>query len=680
MALRDDFLRMMAEEAAEQAVHEAVSNELKAAVDSGASGKEAAKRSLKSLFGPAGPVMALARTLPGWTFPLLGTAVSSLLKKSTFVDRLLPGDDRPGVKEAKWLLKNVGPHALLGAFTGYRSVATAIDQKIDEARSDAGVAPGAANRPLDRVVVSSEVKGAFVPTYDDAGNVVMDGGAPMANSALYVQAKDAWDRAERERTHNAPRGPGRPAAPAAPRPFPSRVISLSEAIDQGYLDTATPADLSALQVMLRGLRQSPRSRGAQMSDELTRFMADLSSFRSTLDPAQQMEAESIFEDVAKNGDLALLERAAALFGGAPLTRERFDAVLAFFDDWVGAELNIWEKAIRAASRAWRNRGELSPTFQAFVRGLGYTMAGVAIVQIVLFFLMVASVGIGYFCPPSWGSAMVVGLGSLVIMAMFFQLPIIQAILKVPARMVGASQDWLSDLGRRMTFVLMPVLIVAVGLTPLIEVSYFTRFLILMLVGIQICRGMGFKVAKQFARADLLTYTGAQNGWLITFGIVAIDWMSRAFWPSTVGSWIAETSKSVWPYFNNQWGATFGLFVAVFMLSILGLRRIYRKVDVASNGARFVTMIPHSGMTVLAFVFAVAVAVAIPWFTKTHHEFDPLGVNRPAAAATIAPVPVPVPPAATTTPQLTAPAAHRTHSGALNCHALSKSGKVASGCP
>lgn len=635
MAIRDEFLAGMLGEGVEQAIHEMLTADLKASADRGASGKEVAKSGLKSLFGSGGRVMRLARGKTGFTWSLLGIAISQVLAKSGFIDLILPGDNRPAIKEAKWLLKHIGPHAVLGAFSAYRDVATHIDSSVDEARSDAHIAPAAANRPFDMVAAydDGKDKGAVPLVRDAAGNPELSpDGTPVGNSAAYRQFVDRWNRQEFDRVQNSPRGQGR-AAPT-PRPAPVRILPIDQAISQGYLDTATPAELAPLMKML----QKPGSRGEQMSDEVKDLFAAMSITSSTLPYDEQMEAESLISDVVAAGDIALIEHAANRFGkptrpdgGLPLAR--FRAVLTHFDNVLGGKLNIWEKGVRAAFRAWRNRGQLSPAVRAFARDAGRAALIFAISQVVIFMIALCCMLLGYtVMAPSLTTAICVVVGAYTMMMMFRWLGFVQAVLNVIGKRLGASEDWLVGAGQRVSVALIPIIVVGLARVPGVDVSGWTRLLIIGIMAINTGRHNGYLAAKYPALAQLLLYFGTKWGYLLTAIVVGIDWAVRQGFHAVAGSVIAEGTTTVWDAFNNQWGAMFVLFVVVFGLFWAILRRLHQRIDIAPNGARFVRATePHGWMTFLAFLLAAGIALTIPFMTKAHVEFDPLGAKESAAA-------------------------------------------------
>lgn len=124
------FVDTFVGEGVERSVRKAMSDSMEKADRNGQSGRDIAASGLRSVFSKHGPVMSLAKRMPGFTYPLLGSAIGAILKSGKFVDTILPNSNTSGVREAKYLLQNVAPHIAIGAGEAIGdSVENALDRK-----------------------------------------------------------------------------------------------------------------------------------------------------------------------------------------------------------------------------------------------------------------------------------------------------------------------------------------------------------------------------------------------------------------------------------------------------------------------------------------------------------------------------------------------------------------------
>ncbi|MBI5369881.1 hypothetical protein HZA85_01670 [Candidatus Uhrbacteria bacterium] len=664
----NEFLRLMAEEAAEQAVHQHLERELTEGAGAGESGKAIAKRSLKGIFGAAGPVMALARTMPGFTLPLAGSAVAALLKKSDFVERILPGDTRPVVREAKLLLKEVGPHALLGVFTGYADAASQIDREVDAARSDPGVADADANQTLDWVVVSRLVPGKiFVPARDSDGKIRVGADqVPVILDPTWALYKSVWDDTHKATTKQVGGGKGQqPRTERVPaESFPHEVLKLAEAIAQmGDTQRVSAVELK----ILEGLLRKPAEWWEAVGPEVRRFFLLISRSVRQGTALQYALREDIVKDVVDKKGVPFLRTLAEYYNPRATPEDRFnpedlDDIIAAFDTALGAELTLWHKALRGASSAWHNRGAMSGTLKALLYGsaVGIVVFNLATVVMFLtaFWWMLSSL----FSAPSMYHSLRAIICATVLIIMFFTLRIWQRLLHpLVVSVLGWPADWLAEFGWRFTFMLMPAYLIALGLIPEVGVSLSARVVILGLAFVGVCIGMGFKVAGAPAKAQLLALRGAQYGWLVTIGIIAADWMIRHGWPQAVwGATVAAWGASLSFLGTHQWVASAVLFTLVYLPGYWLVRRL-AQTRVQSGSILNVTQGSNPLVGHLAvFLCALMVAVSVPWFVG-HHTMDPFATTPPTSSSA-----------------RSASKPH-THTNGVDCAALSYEGRQAFGC-
>lgn len=684
MAFRDEMFK----EAAEAVVHETMADAVRSAAAAGESDKSIAKRVLKALADPNGPVMTFAQSLPGFALPILGAALAHLLGKSGFVDKILPDDARPAVRQAKFIIKTVGPGVLIGALSGLRDAAQDIDREIDKVRSDSTIADDQAVKGLDWVVMSQLMPGRiFVPGRDSDGNVRYGrDGVPIVLNPDWTSYKAMWDSTHKSTTRQVSGGKGKPPRTVTDPAdaFPWELLKLSEAVARvGDTGAIASADLEQLKV----LTAPSKSWGSKLSPRAHRWLFALALTRSRQDPMAQTESEDFFKDLPGKADIALIEdiaerQEASILPDSSLPQAEYETAISYIDSFLGAELTWQNKLLRLGSRIWRGRGRMNPTFRNVLVGIGWATVIFNVLQVALFLLAFWWMIKSMFSEPSWFHAMRTIGSATVIIVMLFTLriwqrlgsPIFVGLLKMPT-------EYLAEFGWKFTFILLPVYIIGFALIPEIGISMIARVLILMLAFVSLCRGMGYKSAGVPAKAQLLAIKGADYGWLVAIGIVAIDWMVRQAWPSATGGWIAGVASIVWLHINaNQWVASALLFALVFFPGMLLVRRMYRSRSVTATTVT-ITQHRHGFATLLVFLIALIVAISVPWFSKTRHEYDPLAVKSSAASTTASPVaPVTIDTPAPTTSTSRRSSHGHTHSGQIDCDRLSDAGKVAYGCP
>lgn len=632
-SFRDEMLS----ETAEALAHELVADEIRsAATTPGVSDKDIAARIISAVANPRGPVMALAQTLPGFSFPLAGTALAHLFGKTKFLDRVLPEMDIPAVRTAREILRQAGPSILIGALAGIRDAAQDIDRdqiksKLDEVRSDAGTPTGDQKKLLDLVVVSTELPGRFfVPARDSDGNIRHEGdvatGVPIVLSRDWAMIKAAWDRAHKATTRQVGGGKNQPRRTehVPGEPFPFQILMLTEALAQAG-DAVSASDVEAIKAMLA----KPKSWGATLSDRAKDMLLALATTRAKKPALKQALLEDFFKDLPGKGDVALIEHLAERMHArirldGTLTDDDFDAAVSHIDSFLGGELTFQNRAFRALDR-WMSAGTKSGgKLRAWFRGSLYAGLAFLLAQVMIFltafWFMLESLlfGMGEY---HRNRAIIC---ATVLIVMLFSLRIWQVAFKpLAVGIMKMNPEWLAEFGWRFTGMLLPVYLIAIGMTPGIDTSFTARWIILALAFVGVCVGMLYKAGEVPAMARMLTIRGAQYGWLVIIAIMAFDWLLRLGWHLIGIGAIGKAAKSAWAFLaSHQWVASVVLFVCVFVPGVLVARRIAQTRS-RSGTTLHIEQDGYFMGGLLAFVLAIVIAVSVPWFGTKKHTMDPL---------------------------------------------------------
>ncbi|MBI4713656.1 hypothetical protein HY771_00505 [Candidatus Uhrbacteria bacterium] len=682
-SFRDLLAVKLAEEASEHAMHDAVEGALRRAADKGESGKNIAKSGLHALFSDASPIMRTARSMLGFVpraaYPVVATVGATAIAK--WAEDFLPGDNRPGIKEARFILKNVAPHLVIGAAEGFGEVASQIDQQVDAVRSDSTTPDPIRNRQLDIVVVADMFPDRiFIPVRGSDGSITTNSdGTPVVEDNDFVTAQRLWDQTHRAMQRAAGEGRNRRMEVVPAVPFQCQLVPLQVAIARVNPDRARKGDLDAIKAMLK----KPGSWGATLSTRAKDLLLALSVTRSKKGPLEQTLAEDFFKDLPNKGDVALIEHLAERFDArrqadGSFSDTDFDAIVAFVDDWLGAELSWWSKLQRSCARIWRNRGSISHgTSFALKAGLfGIVAATIAVV--LLFVSMFGAIVWGMtadltqpmlgYADPRWPAAALVFIGAWVIVVLLFLLRPLQGLLSPITKIFGASELWLTSFGFKFSLLIAPFGFL-IPLAILTGASFYARFLIVGIPLLAIGSGMAFKAAGVPSMAQLLTIRGAKYGWIGGLIIIAVDWFVRNVPWSAVG----EAIVSAWTFVvDSQVLSSVLLFAITLTLGHLLIVRTIERTKYRS-GNEVIVDVKTSWFARMA-VIAIALAVAsLPWLKSGRHEFDPFA-PKPVVTETLAQAPAP-----SIQHPVSVPSGGHRHSDKLNCSALSPEGREAVGC-
>lgn len=623
----EEFLRIMAGEAAEQAMHEAIANGMHEAHARGESQKEVAKSGLRAVLAHGSPMMRFAQT-HSWSIPWVMRAIGVAFKRADFVDKLLPGDDR--FREARFLMKEVAPHLIIGTGSGMREALSKVDETLDATRSDTGVPTDAQNKSVDWVVVSSEMPGRFfVPSRDSAGNIRREGdpasGVPIVNHRDWGMVKAVWDRTHKATTRQV--GGGRGAPPRTERvqaePFPFQILTLPEALSQAG-EAMSASDVEAIKAMLK----KPASWGATLTDRAKDVLLALATTRARKSALSQTLTEDFFKDLPGKGDVALIEHLAQkmhsrIGDDGTLSDENFDAAVSHIDSFLGGELTFKNKARRALDRFMNSGTRTGGLIRALVHSSAYAGFVFLLVQfmifMVAFFFMLQSLlfGMGEYHRKQ---AIV---SATVLIIMLFTLRIWQLAFKpLAVGILNMQQEWLAEFGWRFTGMLMPVYLIAIGMTPGIDTSFTARWIILALAFVGVCIGMLYRVGEVPAQAQMLVIRGAQYGWIVVIGIMGLDYAFRQAWHVLAANKIPGALDAVQKYLSShQWVASAVLFTLIFVPGVLLARRIAQTRNRKGSELE-ITQDGYFLGGLFAFVIALVIAVSVPWFGTVQHIKDP----------------------------------------------------------
>lgn len=686
-AFSDLLAGKLAEEASENVMRDAIGAAMRSAADRGDSGKGIAKEGLRALFGDRSPVMGLARGLndfvPKAAYPVIATVGATAIAK--FADDLLPGDNRPAVRQARFILKYVAPHLVIGAAEAFGDVTRRIDEHVDAARSDDTTPDQDKKAALDYVVEADAFPDRiFIPARDSDDNILKNpDGTPVVSDRDFVMAQRVWDQTHKpEKKTTGGKGQQQRTETIPATPFPCRLVPLKVAIERLSATGVLKSDIEAIRKLLK----KPDSWGAKLSSKAKTVLLALSTTRSKRGPLEQTLAEDLFQDLPGKADVALIEAFAERFesriqSDGSLSDADYDAAVAYIDDWLGGELTRWSKLQRSCARIWRNRGSLSDENKHRMKFWYRVLVGLAFVAIALFCASFAAMVLGTVLNLSpWLGASLVFFGAWVITVLLFLFRPLQGILNPIAKIFGAEGLWLTSFGFKFTLLIAPFGLL-LPLAILCGASLYARFLIVGIPLLAIGSGMAFKAADVPALARMLTIQGAKYGWIGGLLIIGVDWLIRSsaylkVWAAIVVAWKFIAA--------NQYLSSAILFGLALVLGNLLIVRPIERVKYR-NGDSLVVDKKTSWFARLAVVAIAVVLGFLPWLkTENIHTFDPFGPDKPTAADSshsTNPAPKPVAPDTGVPAQVgRSNGASHNHFGKLDCSALSFEGRRAVGCP
>ncbi len=699
-----DFLKEMIAEGTEAIFHDKFADEIRNAAASGESDDGIFRRVLKAIANPNGPFVTVVNKLPSFTLPVFGVAISHLLSKTNFIDRLLPDDVRPVVRQAKWLLKTAGPNIIVGVLSGVRDatqdinrINQHIDREVDKVRSGAHVPESERRGTLDRVAWTPLLPHRlFVVELDGVGDVRKDpAGNPVVNDPDLLAFQHLWAETHKNTTKEIFDGKDRPkkSVPVSGEPFRLDLLSLEDGVARtSGSPVISPADMASL---MSGLKK-PVEWWDEVGPGVRRFFLILGRSVCHGNFLQYDLWEDHIKDVIGKRGISFLQDLATFYN-PKAADERFsmdvlEDIIATFDTALGSELNWWNKCRRAAHRAWANRRGMPVLLLAwFIAPLvGIVLLNLAMVA--LFVSSFAAVALGALMPyegpaeiplvgliqePRWLAAGLMLTGAWVLLILLSTLRIWQRILSpIAEKIFKVPAEWLAEFGWRFTFLLVPIFVFVIGAL-LFQSSLFSRLVSFSLAGMGIGIIMGLKVAAQNApgewakqkariKAFDMMMVSARFGWLILFAILLVDFAYRHWDASTTGTativasgaWGFLTSKD-WLAILVRFGIGFALAASIFW----GIERFAGRVP-------FKWLI----IFVCALIFGFSASLGMPKGKYVPFDDEP-AVASPASSTPVAPETK----ALTSKPKRPSASAPDSGSG-IDCDSLSYARRKALGCP
>lgn len=519
----------------------------------------------------------------------------------------------------------------------------------------------------------------FVPARDEKGNIIMIDGVPVVADPDFVVVQRAWNFAQTQEKKTRDE----------PRRFPHRLVPLSVAIERIGTAGSNRNDLDAVRTMLR----KSQSWGDRLSDSAKSLLLALSITRSKKSPLEQKLAEDFFKDLPDNGDIALLEALAKNLEAKPrrpdgsLSDDDFDAAVAFMDDWLGAELTWWSRVQRFCSRLWQNRARMNADTTRKIKFAFWVLVGISVAIVALFVFSIAAMIYGTLVDltqpllgkdPRRMAASLVFVGAWTTTIILFLLRPLQGILNpVVHKILGASENWLTNTGLKFTLLIAPLGFI-MPLALLCGASIYARLLIIGLPLLAIGSIAAFKAAEVPAMARMLTIRAAKYGWIVGLLVIGIDWLIRSdvilkVWTAVVLAWKFVVA--------NQYLSSVLLFAFVLMLGNLLIVRTIERTKYRSGNTLVIDKKTSWFARFAVVVIAIVIAL-LPWIdTRNMQKFDPFAPNQAATNVN----PDTTAPPKTIAPDAGVPAQAGRNRGAshirkLDCSELSFEGRRAVGCP
>lgn len=720
MAFYQDFLR----EGGQQITSEAISNILRTASQrSGASTGSVVTDVLKEIVNPNGQIMQKARSIPGFTYALMGTFVNDLLTKTRILDHILPDDVSPLIRDAKALLQISISGMVSGIFSGIRDAVQdisrlnrQIETQVQAQISDASVPPTQRQGEYDLVVVIEDQQqhGMSKGLRDANGQMRRyPDGYLMAESNLFQALRAQHERLEDVRLSAvmARMGGGSnrnnpTPAELARRPFRTIGLLFEDAVRLGYAQFMSQGQMDDV---IRSVQPKTPvdpwiSAGTTVRQLFVILGASLGVFSRFVYDWYEKIIKQVADGVSAKGANALLKEVAERYVPQAVNG-KFSAVLVKeiitqFDTNFGSELKFWDKMQLRAADLWVSRRSAGawPKFWAYVVML-------LVLYSWIFFLVLAVLAatamlwgaflIDYSAPitvfffghvshagTAAGFAMLFGVFVFTILLTTFKFW--QVVLNpLVVKLLGARQDWLVANGWRLTFAMTPIFAFIVGAFWL-DSSVLVRGFILVLALVSLSREMAHQSTLFSAQREIdrlrqqrtLAQIGrfrANYAFMICLGILLLEFALRHGWHSIAGSAGAEFSQWFFDFLSND--RTVATVLRLMLAMIVGFGLI---LLVESRLGR-------NWMVRTIVVLSILAIGAFPWLDRAlggqySHASSPVATTSVVTSVPIVPVSVPssVSAPAVRTKRVV-PQTH-THSHPLRCERLSPTGRIAAGCP
>jgi len=354
----------MAGEAFEAAFRRRMTDGLTKAIQSGADGRDIASAALNTAIGPGSTALALVERMPRFTLPVFGAGVGAVLVK--VIDSVLPNDNRPAVRQAKLLLKAIGPHFFIAAG---EAVPDAIERSLDQVRTaDAGNMPDSAQTAgLDAVLWTSlRPEMIFVIARDSSGQIRFDSSDPGTqvplvigdNATSFYLVKRDWDSAQGAQFVMVGQGANRRRQNLPATRVPYEILPLDAALARvGGLGTISAADIEAI----RAASKRPTTVDLFGQPAVDCLFA-LSETKSRMAALARGLGEDLLKDVQDNADPSLVrawgERFAPRIQNNVFSIDDYNAALEAVDDILKGELTTVNKIRLAVHRFRTDQGSV----------------------------------------------------------------------------------------------------------------------------------------------------------------------------------------------------------------------------------------------------------------------------------------------------------------------------------
>ncbi len=536
--------------------------------------------------------------VPKAFYPIAGTVVAAFLAKPGILDRLLPDNSFAGVREAKMILQNFVPPAIIGAS---ESFADAMRKSIDGVRSDNRTAESDQNKPLDWVVMSPKLPGRIlIPARDDNGRFRFYANDPTVHVVLdrdWRIAKEHWDETHKATTKREKQGKQTVTTPVPREAFPFTLLKLSEAIAQMDEKDIRAGDIDSLKKLLSKPEWYDKLDGAAKD-----LMHAMSVTASRLSAIQKAITEDFLKDLPNKASPSQMNDLGTRYANkiqsdGSLLKSDFDVIITHADIWMGAGLEGWTRIKYMGSKAYSAYKNGSLPFGAaakmFFVGMGLTapiwimLAGalLAFVTSAYLFIWAASADAGQaFMGMADGQSMatsvaLVSAWTLMILLTF--LSVIELSLSPLTNFFGWEKGWLKDIGLKIGALIgcygfLAILMLHYGVS-----AHFRFFLPLTALG---AMGTAYTIAlgerTYGENGRLARQAGKVFKWIVT--AVFIYMILGSLW-QVLGALVVEWVKEAYQFIKAHSVLAFVVMLLVAAIpAALALRWIETK-DTYENG-------------------------------------------------------------------------------------------------
>ncbi len=464
--------RALVNEATERMMRETVNSALTSARSSGQDSRTGVLSALGRLTGNPDFEREMKRivgTIPGATYGphIVFSGIAHYLANRDFAQHILPGDNSAFALGARSFMRLL-PSATIGVGDSFADV---LRSWVDGVQSDPTLPEDQRNGQHDRMVSTPLLpREVFAAAIDDAGEIRRyPDGTPRVNNRDWIRVYDMWRSVNTSRRETRGRGRNAQQVVVPGQPFPYDMVPVDQAIEILEAMNVRGANLDPI----RRLFQKPDF-GRDVSDETVLVMLAISNVSSRSSSIFQFLSEDLAEDVPKRGNVTLLNRMIGAQFGPLVTRDAngvptlptdvCKTVLQALDDWMGAEHQVQNKILRAASNAYdaaRNRGWnpvgagiLALAFTAPIWATAIMVVGGFLAGVVMFIdgFMTPVTGTttlgGYTVESVKYAVVAMYIGYMLVFATTWPLPIWEKLINAIPWLGNNRPEWLTSIGRK----------------------------------------------------------------------------------------------------------------------------------------------------------------------------------------------------------------------------------------